>query len=44
MITTQDKEEQRVVRQINKTRNTIVLTGTTTEHWVNMCNEIKKED
>ena len=33
----------RALRQINKSRDSVILTGTTTEHWVNMCKEIKEE-
>lgn len=39
-----NRELSRAIRQINKSRDSIILTGTTTEHWVNMCKEIKKED
>ena len=39
-----NREVRRALRQINKSRNSVVLTGTTTEHWVNMCKEIEKED
>ena len=39
-----NREVNRALRQINKPRDSVVLTGTTTEHWVDMCKEIKKED
>ena len=39
-----NREVNRALRQINKSRRNAVLTGTTTEHWVNMCKEIEKED